>query len=258
MSSADKIWDILAASGSAFSYAVMISPLPARLNRKIGRALHDYRMLEEGDRVLVAVSGGVDSLVLAVVLHLWQAKAPISFQLLPVHIDHGFSEPGSEPEQNISPQLARHELFLEIVKETPLEQERSCFLCARNRRKMLFDLAAAKGFNKIALGHHRDDLVETFLLNAVYSGNISTMRPMQSLFDGSLSLLRPLAYLEKDDVLALAALWRLQPVKNLCPFAENTRRETIRRFLAELHRQEPGAKDSLFAALGNVRRDYLL
>lgn len=232
--------------------------IPARLNRKIGKALHDYQMLNENDRVFVAVSGGVDSLVLAVVLKLWQKKAPISFELICIHIDHGFHQQKRGPAETISPQLAACGLELRIEKEVELEQRRSCFFCARNRRKMLFDLAKEERVNKIALGHHRDDLIETFLLNLLYSGNVSTMRPLQKLFDGTLSLLRPLAYIEKADVQLLARLWGLVPVENPCPFNENTRREKVRHFLDEIYNQEPGAKDSLFAALSNVRTNYLL
>lgn len=232
--------------------------IPAHLNRRIGQALHKYEMLVEGDRVLVAVSGGVDSLVLAVVLQIWQKKAPISFELVPVHIDHGFYESGCGPEITIAPQLANSGLFLRIQKEVPLTQERNCFLCSRNRRKMLFDLAKDQGYNKIALGHHRDDLVETFMLNAMYSGNISTMRPVQKLFAETLSLIRPLALLRKSEVAELAAIWKIKAVKNSCPFAENTCRDTVRHFLTSLYQEEPKVRDSLFAALSNVRFDYLL
>ncbi len=232
--------------------------IPARLNRKLGRALHDYSMLTEGDRVLVAVSGGVDSLVLALVLQLWQSKAPIKFDLEFVHIDHQFSAPAnSSPRQTISPQLTPFGITLRIEKELPLEQERSCFLCARNRRKQLFDIAAEEGFTRIALGHHRDDLLETFLLNAFYGGNISTMCPVQQLFAGSLLLIRPMAYLEKKEIVHLAALWGLNAVDERCPLAGDSRRERVHQLVEQLSAEEPAIKQSLFAALFNVRYQYL-
>jgi tRNA 2-thiocytidine biosynthesis protein TtcA len=142
-------------------------------------------------------------------------------------------------------------------KDLP-EQSRTCFLCARNRRSQLFDLAREQNFNKIAFGHHKDDLIETFFLNTIYSGNISTMVPRQDLFGGSLSLVRPMAYLEKHEVREIAAELGLVPVKNLCPLSEDTRREKVRTLLQGLYIDEPGAKDSVFAALANVRREYLL
>ncbi|MFH0784600.1 MAG: ATP-binding protein [Pseudomonadota bacterium] len=236
--------------------------LPARLNRKIGRAMHDYSMFSSGDNVLVAVSGGVDSLVLACVLRMWQKKAPIHFNITVHHIDHGFwlSDPAMvAPVTSIGEQLLPWGLTLEIVTERKISvEERTCFLCARNRRNQLFDLARERGFNKIALGHHKDDLIETFFLNAIYSGNISTMIPRQELFGGSLALVRPLAYLEKTEVLQIAGDMQLQPVKNLCPLSYDTRRERVRILLQKLFKDEPMAKSSVFAALSNVRKEYLL
>ncbi|BHH82738.1 tRNA 2-thiocytidine biosynthesis protein TtcA [Desulforhopalus sp. 52FAK] len=235
--------------------------LPAKINKKIGQAMHDYAMFDRGDRVLIAVSGGVDSLVLVCLLHLWQKKAPIDFKLKGLHIDHGFwsaTEGGISPHTSIGDQLRRYSIDLTVETEWQEPQERTCYLCSRNRRSQLFDFARDHGYNKIALGHHKDDLIETFMINAIYSGNISTMLPSQELFDGRLSLIRPMAYLEKSDVVELAQLFGLIPVENGCPLSENTRRETVRTLLGNLYKSEPGAKTSLFASLSNVRTDYLL
>lgn len=236
--------------------------LPSSINRKIGRAMHDFTMFADGDRVLVAVSGGVDSLVLAVVLRLWQNKAPIAFTLVPYHVDHGFwrDAPGSDgPEESIAKQLTPWQLSLTIAPERSIsEGERTCFFCARNRRNQLFEAARSLGCNRVAVGHHKDDLIETLLLNAFYSGNLSTMVPRQDLFDGKLSLVRPLAYLEKSEVAQLAERLELVPVKNLCPLSVDTRREKVRALLAGIYAEEPQVKGSLFSALHNVRRDYLL
>ena len=223
--------------------------------------MHDYSMLTEGDRVLVAVSGGVDSLVLACLLHLWQKKAPIHFVLKQIHIDHGFwknIEVEVAPDISIGAQLNKYNIGFGVEEEWQEPQERTCYLCSRNRRSQLFDYAKDHGYNKIALGHHKDDLIETFMINAIYSGNISTMVPQQILFEGRLSLIRPMAYLEKNDVIALAQMFGLEPVKNGCPLSDNTRRETVRTMLSTLYEREPGAKTSLFSSLSNVRKDYLL
>jgi tRNA 2-thiocytidine biosynthesis protein TtcA len=236
--------------------------LPAALNRKIGKAMHDFSMFSAGDRVLIGVSGGVDSLTLAFVLAMWQRKAPIHFDLTAIFIDHGFSQRltgAVDPGAAIGRQLQGFALDFEIIGEWSTgEEDRTCFLCARNRRSQLFALARERGYNKIALGHHKDDLIETFVLNALYSGNISTMVPRQNLFDGTLSIVRPMAYLAKDEVCAIAAGLKLEAVKNLCPLLSDTRREKVRSLLHTLYQDEPAVKNSLFAALSNVRKDYLL
>ncbi len=224
--------------------------------------MHDYSMFSAGDNILVAVSGGVDSLVLAWVLKMWQKKAPIRFNLTAYHIDHGFWRRDREmpaPTTTIGEQLLPYGLTLEIVAEREISEEaRTCFFCARNRRSQVFDIARERGYNKIALGHHKDDLIETFFLNAIYSGNISTMIPRQDLFGGTLALVRPMAYLEKKEVQQIAGELQLKPVKNLCPLSEDTRREKVRGLLQRLYADEPLAKSSVFAALSNVRREYLL
>lgn len=232
------------------------------MNRKIGQAMHDYHMLEDGDRVLVAVSGGVDSMVLCCILRQWQKKAPIRFEIVPLHIDHGFwrrKSGESSPHKKIFDQLQRHGIDLRTENEWSIqEKERSCYLCARNRRSQLFDLARRENFTKIALGHHKDDLLETFMLNILYSGNVSTMIPRQQLFNETLSLIRPMAYLEKQEIYQLARQFDVHPVKNLCPLSDNTRREKVRDLLHNIYSDEPGAKNSMFAALSNIRKDYLL
>ena len=211
---------------------------------------------------MVAVSGGVDSLTLACILKIWQRKAPIHFDLTVEHIDHGFWKKGkgaADPSLAIGRQLQELAMGFESEEEWIIDEPgRTCFLCARNRRSQLFDLAREKGYNKIAMGHHKDDLIETFMLNAIYSGNISTMLPKQELFAGTLSIVRPMAYLEKHEVCEIAAGFKIEVVKNLCPLSDDTRRENVRRLLRSLYKDEPLAKTSLFAALSNVRKDYLL
>jgi tRNA 2-thiocytidine biosynthesis protein TtcA len=220
-------------------------------------------MLRDGDRVLVAVSGGVDSLVLAGLLAYWRGKAPIDYELLAVHLDMGFSEQGfhkpvaQELERLAVPYLIERTDFGARAMEAE-NGKSACFHCSRQRRSRLFDLAREKKMNKIAFGHHKDDILETFFLNLLYSGNISTMVPRQDIFGGELTLIRPLAYLEKKEIVQLADAVGIRPVKNPCTLDGNSKRQAVRGILAAMYREHPGMKENIFAALGNVREGYLL
>lgn len=223
--------------------------------------MHDYAMLAHGDRVLLGVSGGIDSSVLAWLLHKWQAKAPISYTVKAVYIDNGFWQKehgGGPPAETIAEMMAGFGIEFQTVKAKIKQQEFTCYLCAKNRRSQLFDLARRWQMNKIAFGHHLDDLLETLFLNMIYSGNISTMVPKQALFEGKLHIIRPMAYLEKNEVRKLADEAQVVAVKSYCPLEKDTQRATVRGLLADIYSREPGAKKSLFQAMKNIRQDYLL
>lgn len=231
-------------------------------NKLLGKAMHDYSMIEDGDRIIIGLSGGVDSMALAWLLHSWQNKAPISYYIQTITVDNGYwrDDPTAmDPSISIGEQMQRLGIEHKVEPAWHLERsEMTCFLCARNRRSQLFDIAEKEGFTKIALGHHKDDLLETFMMNAIYSGNISTMVPHQRLFNDSLGIIRPMAYLEKNAVVEIAKGVGLEAVKNYCPLSDHTRREKARSILADIYSKEPEAKRSMFAALSNVRGDYML
>lgn len=231
--------------------------------------MHDYSMLANGDRVLVAVSGGFDSLVLAWLLVIWGRKAPIGYELRAVHVDMEaeVNAPGLAA-QRVAEIVHGFGLSLRILpalwrperQETasPASAHDLCFQCARSRRTQLFAYARQCGCNKIAFGHHRDDIIETFLLNLTCAGNISTMSPRQDLFSSRLALIRPLAYLDKAQIEGVGGQLGLEPVRSSCPLGERTRRRSIHQLAEQIYQQIPGAKEHIFAALGNVRLDYLL
>ena len=244
--------------------------LPPDINRRIGRAMHTYDMLADGDRVLVAVSGGIDSLVLLWLLDFWRRKAPICYDLRAVHID---MEPdGEDPgpsARSVRREVTNLQIPLEIIpaqwlpgttlhNDSISRKKDLCFTCARHRRRQLFDHARRIRYNKIAMGHHRDDIIETFFLNICFAGNISTMLPRQDLFAGSLSLIRPLSFLDKSEISMIAEQLAITPVRSTCPLGEQTRRLDVRQWLDELYHRLPEAKMRIFAALANVRPEYML
>ena len=239
-----------------------MSILSKPVNRKIGRAMHDYSMLADGDQVLIAVSGGVDSLVLSWLLNNWLLKAPIQYTIIAVYIDNGF---GTSMSHNVAEQLQKiHVPYL--IKKTDFWERAAaaeggksvCYHCAKLRRNLLFSIAEQEGLNKIAFGHHKDDILETFFINLLYAGNLSTMVPKQELFDGRINIIRPMAYLEKKEIQDIAEAVNIMPVKNPCPKDSDSKRQVARKVVASLSQLDPKVKSNIFAALSNIRRGYLL
>jgi tRNA 2-thiocytidine biosynthesis protein TtcA len=231
-------------------------------NRKIGQAMHDYAMLDDSDKVLIAVSGGVDSLVLAWLLNHWRYKAPINYEILAVNIDNGFD---ANTSINVGKELRKIKIPFHIEKTDFWEKAAAaengksvCYHCARLRRNRLFAIAEEKGFNKIAFGHHKDDILETFFINLLYAGNLSTMVPRQELFAGKVHIIRPMAYLEKEDIWNIAEKINTIPVKNPCPKDSDSKRQEARKIIASLSGPDPKIKSNIFAALSNIRHGYLL
>ena len=246
----------------------MGNPYP-RLKRLIGRAIHRYQLLEEGDRVLLALSGGEDSLVLLRFLAEWRRKTPFPWELFAVHLDMGFeTEPGHEERLKALEEYAQSlevpfrleftdygKMALEAQEEKKVSP---CFVCSWYRRKHLFRLAGKEGYNKIAFGHHKDDVLVTLFLNMCYHGEISTILPRQEMFKGKIYLIRPLFFVEKSLISAFAKKERLPVFKNPCPISAETRRAKMERFLEEkLYPENPKFKGNIFHAVFNCKPDYL-
>ena len=239
-----------------------MSFLSKPVNRRIGQAMHDYSMLADGDKVLIAVSGGVDSLVLTWILNYWLHKAPIQYTITPIFIDNGFD---SDTSDKVQEQLQKVDVKCLVEKTEFWERAAAaengksiCFHCARLRRNRLFSIAEQRGFNKIAFGHHKDDILETFFINLLYAGNISTMVPKQELFEGRVHIIRPMAYLEKNEIRNIAKKANITPVKNPCPKDSDSKRQEARKIVASLSSLDSKVKSNIFAALSNIRHGYML
>lgn len=228
----------------------------------VGKAIHRYGLIQEGDRILVGVSGGKDSLSLLQLLYERSKRVPIHYELSPVYIDLGFGSGRAEILKNYfeTKGLAYHVEFTDIGRRanSPENRENPCFLCAWERRKRLFHLAHRFKCNKIALGHHKDDIIETLLLNIFYSAEISTMVPSQSLFKGKITLIRPLALIEEKKIERFAREMGLPFGPSGCPSSGKTKRKVIKDLIEVLSKKDRRVKGNIFRALSNVKLDYTL
>ncbi len=232
------------------------------LKRVIGKALHRYSMLSDGDRVAIGLSGGKDSLTLLWFLQDRLARIPIAYELVAVYIDPGF-EGGFAPELQAYCKDRSCELKIDytefgVLAHSDQNRENPCFLCARLRRKRLFEIAAQSGCNKIALGHNKDDLIETLFLNMCYAGEISTMVPAQAYFDNEFEMIRPLMYADADAIRRFAREKSFPDFINPCPSAQASRRREIRNMLDRLYRSNRKIKGNIFRSMHNVKMDYLI
>ncbi len=227
----------------------------------MGKAIHRFGLIQDGDRIMVGVSGGKDSLTLLHLLHERRKRVPIQYDLIPVHIDLGF---GSKREEGLKEYFESQELpyyieFTDIGKRanSPENRENPCFLCSWERRKTLFQLAHRFKCNKIALGHHKDDIIETLLLNIFYSAEMSTMLPLQPLFKGKIALIRPLALIEERQIERFAKEKGLPFGPSGCPVSGKTKRKEIKDLLRNLEQSNPKIKGNIFRSLSNIKMDYL-
>ena len=219
-------------------------------------------MIEDGDRILVGLSGGVDSLTLMWILNERLRRIPIRYELLAVHIDPGFEGGYSEPLTDYCAEKGYHfraeKTDCGVIGHSAENRENPCFLCSRLRRKRLFEIADEQGCNKLAMGHHKDDVIETLFLNICYAGEISTMVPSQSFFNGHIKVIRPLAYVDKAIILTLANQLSFPQFVNPCPSAQNSKRWELKNLLEQLYRTNRKIKGNIFHALHNVKLPYLL
>ncbi|HXS73280.1 MAG TPA: tRNA 2-thiocytidine(32) synthetase TtcA [Rhodanobacteraceae bacterium] len=237
--------------------------LAKRLRHQVGRAIADFNMIEDGDKLMVCLSGGKDSWTLLDLLLSLQAKAPVRFELVAVNLDQKQPDfpqtviPDYLKSRGVPYHVIEQDTY-SVVKRVIPEGKTLCSLCSRLRRGALYAFAEREGFNKIALGHHRDDILATFFLNLFYQGSLKAMPPKLQSDDGKHIVIRPLAYCREDEIADYAAQ-RAFPIVpcNLCGSQENLQRKQVRRMIAQWEREQPGRSDIMFRALGNAAPSQL-
>ncbi len=237
--------------------------LGKRLRHQVGRAIADFGMIEDGDKVMVCLSGGKDSYTLLDILLQLQKKAPVGFSITAVNLDQkqpGF--PGHVLPQyleslGVAYRILEQDTYSVVTRVVP-EGKTMCSLCSRMRRGALYALAEAEGFTKLALGHHRDDLVATFFLNLFFHAKLAGMPPKLLSDDGRHVVIRPLAYAREDDIAAYAEARRFPIIPcNLCGSQENLQRRQVKRMLDAWERESPGRIETIARALGDIRPSQL-
>jgi tRNA 2-thiocytidine biosynthesis protein TtcA len=238
--------------------------LRGRLEHQVGKAIGDFNMIEEGDTVMACMSGGKDSYSMLEILRALQKRAPINFKLIAMNLDQkqpGF--PGHVLPEYLKSTGLEYRIETQdtysIVKEKIPEGKTTCSLCSRLRRGIIYRVAGELGANKIALGHHRDDMIETLFLNMFFGGKLKAMPPKLVTDKGDHIVIRPLAYCAEKDIARFARGMEFPIIPcNLCGSQENLQRQNIKQMLTQWELQYPGRSQTIFTAMQNVKPSHLL
>jgi tRNA 2-thiocytidine biosynthesis protein TtcA len=256
--------DHLSSRPRALRNPTEVNKLSKRLHRQVGEAIADFNMIEAGDRVMVCLSGGKDSYGLLDLLLSLQSRAPVAFELVAVNLDQGHpgfpkdTLPNYLRDLGVDFHIEEQDTY-SIVKRVIPEGQTMCSLCSRLRRGTLYRVASEIKATKIALGHHRDDILQTFFLNLFFGGALKSMPPKLVSDDGRHTVIRPLAYVEEEDLQAWAVHKAFPIIPcDLCGSQENLQRQQVKAMLKSWERQHPGRVESMFKALTNVKPSHLL
>lgn len=239
----------------------MAKDLDRVMSRFVGRAIHGYDMIEEGDRILVALSGGADSVTMLYWLSEWRRRVGFSVDMCAIHVDMGFLGPEkSNRLKEICDSLGLPFEYLVIDGKALLEKAekgRVCFVCSRYRRMALFRFADRNSYNKIALGHNKDDMVVTFFMNLMFHGEIATLKPVQVMFD-KIAIIRPLIFLRKETIRKWLSFKGIEVVEDSCPYKDNTMRKKVEKIVFEhIYPVNSKVRNNVFKAIFNVKPEFL-
>ncbi len=247
-----------------FEHSGNFNRLKGRLEHLVGKAIFDFNMIEEGDVVMVCLSGGKDSYTLLDILLTLRKRAPVDFRIIAMNLDQkqpGFPAdvlPGYLEKLGVEYHIETQDTY-SIVKEKIPEGKTTCSLCSRLRRGIIYKVAGDLGANKIALGHHRDDMVETLFLNLFFAGKLKAMPPKLVTDKGDHIVIRPLAYCTEKDIARYARGMQFPIIPcNLCGSQENLQRQNIKQMLSDWEKQYPGRSQAIFTAMQNVVPSHLL
>ncbi len=230
------------------------------VNNKVAKAIMDNDLVGKGEKILVAVSGGKDSLVLLEALSTLRIYDFLDFEIEAIHIDVE-EVPYKVSREKLEELCAKLNVKINFLSiEAGLEEtgrKSPCFVCSWHRRKALFKYADEHGFNKLALGHHMDDAVETFIINIAYHGNISSLPAKLSMFDGAITIIRPLILLTNKDTQEYANIRQYPKQTEACPYEDQTKRKTARDMVEKMKEFHPKATKNIFRSMSNIDLDYL-
>ena len=231
-----------------------------KISKKAGKMLNEHRLVEEGDRILVGLSGGKDSMILLEAMADRRRHLPLDFQLFAVHVSA--TNIGYEMDTDYLKEFCSElgiPLYLEDIEVdlTVDPKKAPCFVCSWNRRKRIFELSKELNCNKVALGHHKDDAIQTLLMNMIYHGSISSLPQKLSMFEGRIQLIRPLLFIPEKELTYYATLRSFKQQEKTCPYDDATKRVAIKELIRQMDRLNRDARRNLFQAMDNIYEEYL-